>query len=63
MKFNKDQKEGFCRVMDALAVAGIIGGVVGVTGHSPLNTLEILGLFLLSAILISTANYVRSTYK
>ena len=51
-KYGKEQKEGLARLLDALAAAAFIGGVVGASGHSPLVTLEIIALFATCPILL-----------
>jgi len=36
-KYTKEQKEGLARFIDTIAASAFIGGVVGLTGHSPLS--------------------------
>jgi ABC-type uncharacterized transport system ATPase subunit len=52
MNFNKEQREGLARICDTLAVTAIVGAVVGATGHSPLQTIEIGVLIVISPVLI-----------
>jgi hypothetical protein len=52
MKFTKEQAEGFARVTDGLAIASIIGAVVGITGHSPLQPIEIGALIAVTPLLL-----------
>jgi hypothetical protein len=52
MNFNKEQREGFARVCDTLAITSIIGAVVGATGHSPLQSIEIGVLIVISPALL-----------
>jgi hypothetical protein len=59
MKFNKEQREGFARACDTLAVTAIVGAVVGATGHSPLQTLEIWGLIIVSPLLFAVGYAFR----
>ena len=51
-KYTKEQKEGLARFFDTIAASAVIGGVVGVTGHSPFSPLEIWALFLVCPILL-----------
>lgn len=59
MQFSKEQKEGFARVLDTLAVSALIGAVVGSTGHSPLSTVEIVVLFAMCPILLGMSFFLR----
>jgi hypothetical protein len=59
MKFNKEQREGFARACDTLAVTAIVGAVVGATGHSPLQVLEIWGLIIVSPLLFAVGYVFR----
>lgn len=59
MIFSKEQKEGFARVLDTLAVSALIGAVVGSTGHSPLSTTEIIVLFAMCPILLGMSFLLR----
>lgn len=52
MNFNKEQREGLARICDTLAVTAIVGAIVGATGHSPLQALEIGVLIVISPVLI-----------
>jgi len=51
-KYSKEQKEGLGRFLDTIAASAFIGGVVGVTGHSPLSALEICTLFAICPALL-----------
>jgi hypothetical protein len=59
MKFNKEQREGFARVCDTLAVSSIVGVVVGATGHSPLLPIEIAVLIAVTPALLLTGYLFR----
>lgn len=59
MKFNKEQREGFARACDTLAVTAIVGAVVGATGHSPLQTLEIWALIVVAPLLFAVGYVFR----
>lgn len=52
MNFNKEQREGLARICDTLAVTAIVGAIVGATGHSPLQSIEIGVLIAISPVLI-----------
>ncbi|MET3516476.1 hypothetical protein ABIC63_004275 [Pseudacidovorax sp. 1753] len=51
-KYSKEQKEGLARFLDTIAASAFIGGVVGLTGHSPLSPLEIGMLFVVCPIIL-----------
>ena len=51
-KYSKEQKEGLARFMDTIAASAFIGGVVGLTGHSPLSAWEVATLFAICPILL-----------
>jgi hypothetical protein len=59
MNFNKEQREGLARVCDTLAVTAIIGAVVGATGHSPLQAVEIGVLIAISPVLLAVGYFFR----
>lgn len=59
MKFNKEQREGFARACDTLAVTSIVGAVVGITGHSPLQTVEVWGLIAVAPALFAIGFFFR----
>lgn len=59
VKFNKEQREGFARACDTLAVTAVVGAIVGATGHSPLQTIEILGLIVASLLLFLIGFFFR----
>lgn len=59
-KYTKEQKEGLARFIDAVAAAALIGGVVGLTGHSPLSVWEIVTLFVACPILLLLPWRLRS---
>lgn len=58
-KYSKEQKEGLARFLDAVAAAAFIGGVVGISGHSPLTGWEIAALFAVCPILLAAAWRLR----
>ena len=51
MKFNDKQAEGLARFMDTVAASAFIGFVIGATGHSLINIVEI-GLLLLACLML-----------
>jgi len=51
-KYTKEQKEGLARFIDTIAASSFIGGVVGLTGHSPLSIWEVMTLFATCPILL-----------
>jgi hypothetical protein len=59
MKFNKEQREGFARACDTMAVTAIVGAVVGATGHSPLQPLEIWCLIVVAPLLFAVGYVFR----
>ena len=59
--FNKEQREGFAKVFDNLAVTSFVGAIVGITGHSHLQTLEIWCLITAMSALLLVAYFLRST--
>ncbi len=51
-RYGKEQKEGLARFIDTIAASSFIGGVVGLTGHSPLTPWEVIALFATCPILL-----------
>ncbi len=51
-RYGKEQKEGLARFIDTIAASSFIGGVVGLTGHSPLTSWEVITLFATCPILL-----------
>jgi len=60
IKFNKEQREGFARACDTLAVTSIVGAAVAITGHSQLQIIEICGLIIVTPVLFALGCYLRS---
>jgi len=58
-KYTKEQKEGLARFIDTIAASAFIGGVVGLTGHSPLSIWEVITLFAICPILLSLSWKLR----
>lgn len=58
-KYSKEQKEGLARFLDTIAASAFIGGVVGLTGHSPLSIGEIVTLFAICPILLTLSWKLR----
>ena len=59
IKGNKEKREGFAKACDTLAVSSNIGAVVGITGHSQLQVLEIWCLIAAAMALFRAAFLVR----
>ncbi len=59
MQIGKEQKEGFARFLDTIAASAFIGAIVGLTGHSPLKTSEMVVLFALCPILLGMSFFLR----
>jgi len=59
--FNKEQREGLAKVSYNLAVTSFVGAIVGITGHSQMQTVEIWCLVAAAGVLISASYFLRST--
>lgn len=58
-RYSKEQKEGLARFLDTIAASAFVGGVVGLTGHSPLSTWEVITLFAICPILLALSWKLR----
>jgi hypothetical protein len=61
IKFNKEQREGFARACDTVAVTSVVGAAVAITGHSQLQIVEICGLIAITPMLFAFGCYLRSS--
>jgi hypothetical protein len=59
MKFNKEQREGLARFCDTLAASATVGSIVGATGHSALQNIEICGLIIVTPLLLAIGYKIR----
>ena len=59
INFNKEQREGFAKACDTLAVTSIVGATVAITGHSNLLAVEIYGLITMVPVFFAVGYFFR----
>ena len=59
MKSTKEQREGFARFVDTVAASAFLGGILGLTGRSPMTWYEITVLFVVCPILLAFSFILR----
>lgn len=59
MKFSKEQSEGLARFIDTIAASAFIGAIVGASGHSAIERLEVFELLVICPILLLASFFLR----
>jgi hypothetical protein len=60
---NKGRRDDLCRYLNTLSYTSLIGFAAGATGHTSMNTLELVGLFAIFVSCFYFAFFLRGDEK